>query len=167
MENQVINQPKWQDKFLEAGTKELGIDCSVLIKTVSDLMISREMAVSLYTRALGDTKFPEEVWKKIANANRDILGIEKKKDSTIEGSLIKLIDSAPKQIEQLNSEIATIEEKGRREHLTPDQIKKMTERLAQERDFLAIPAKYGDVAKPFLKTIDKVASKFLGGLGNG
>lgn len=29
---------KWQDKFLQAGTKELGIDCSVLIKTVSEII---------------------------------------------------------------------------------------------------------------------------------
>lgn len=41
-----IKQPEpekkeWQQIFLEAGTKELGIDCSPLIKTVSDILSSK------------------------------------------------------------------------------------------------------------------------------
>ncbi len=95
------------------------------------------------------------------------VGIEKKKESTIEGSLIKLIDDAPKQIEQINAEIATIRANAVKTGMSPEQVKGSVERLERERDMLAIPAKYGDVAKPFLKTIDKVASNFLKGFGNG
>ncbi len=82
MLNQVGNKPSWRDKLLEAGTRELGIDCSVLISVVSDLMIDREMAVSIYIRAIGDTKLPEEVWKKIAEANGIILYEGTKREQT-------------------------------------------------------------------------------------
>lgn len=33
-----IDKLNWQNTFLEMGTKELGIDCSALIKTVSDII---------------------------------------------------------------------------------------------------------------------------------
>ncbi len=95
------------------------------------------------------------------------VGIEKKKESSIEGSLIKLIDDAPKQIAQIDQEIMTIKANAVKTGMTPEQVKGSIERLQREKDMLAIPAKYGDVAKPFLKTIDKVASNFLKGFGNG
>lgn len=36
-----VEKKEWQQIFLEAGTKELGIDCSPLIKTVSDILSSK------------------------------------------------------------------------------------------------------------------------------
>ena len=93
--------------------------------------------------------------------------IEKKKESSIEGSLIKLIDGAPAQIKQIDQEIITIKANAVKTGMTPEQTKGAVERLTRERDMLMIPAKYGDVAKPFLKTIDQVASKFLKGFANG
>ena len=95
------------------------------------------------------------------------VGIEKKKESSIEGSLIKMIDDAPKMIDKINQEIITIKSNAIKTGITPEQVKGSVERLERERDMLSIPAKYGDVAKPFLKTIDKVASNFLKGFSNG
>ena len=95
------------------------------------------------------------------------LGIEKKKESSIEGSLMKLIDDAPKQIEQIDREIANSRINAQKTVMTPDQLKGSIEKIHSEKDMLMIPAKYGEVAKPFLKTIDKVASNFLKGFGNG
>ena len=51
--------------------------------------------------------------------------------------------------------------------MTPEQVKGSVERLEREKDMLMIPAKYGDIAKPFLKPIDKIVSKFMGNMGNG
>ena len=95
------------------------------------------------------------------------VGIEKKKESTIEGSLLKFIDDAPKQIAQIDEEISTIKANAVKTGMTPEQVKGSVERLQREKDMLALPAKYGEVAKPFLKTIDKVASNFLKGFSNG
>jgi hypothetical protein len=39
-------------------------------------------------------------------------------------------------------------------------------RLLQERDMLSYAVKYGDLAKPFLKPIDKILNNFIGKIGN-
>ncbi len=95
------------------------------------------------------------------------IGIEKKKESSIEGSLTKLIDDAPNQIKQIDAEMVNIRMNAQKTGMTAEQLKGSLEKLQREKDMLMIPAKYGEVAKPFLKTIDKVASNFLKGFGNG
>ena len=90
-----------------------------------------------------------------------------KKESTIEGSLIKMIDNAPNQIKQIEQEILTIRANAVKTGMTPEQVKGSVERLEREKDMLMIPAKYGEVAKPFLKPLDKIVSKFMGNLGSG
>ena len=90
-----------------------------------------------------------------------------KKESTIEGSLIKMIDNAPNQIKQIEQEILTIRSNAVKTGMTPEQVKGSVERLEREKDMLMIPAKYGDVVKPFLKPLDKIVSKFMGNMGNG
>ena len=90
-----------------------------------------------------------------------------KKESTIEGSIIKMIDNAPNQIKQIEQEIITIKSNATKTNMTPEQLKGSIERLEREKDMLMIPAKYGEVAKPFLKPLDKIVSKFMGNLGNG
>ena len=51
-----------------------------------------------------------------------------KKEQTVEGSIDKLIDNAPENLKQIESEIATLKSKG----CTPDQLK----RLEQEKQLL-------------------------------
>ena len=49
--------------------------------------------------------------------------------------------------------------------MSPEQLKGSLEKLQREKDMLMIPAKYGDVAKPFLKPLDRIVTKFMGGFG--
>lgn len=90
-----------------------------------------------------------------------------KKEQSIEGSLIKLIDNAPNQIKQIEQEILTIKSNAVKTGMTAEQIKGSVERLEREKDMLMIPAKWGEVAKPFLKPLDKIVSRFMGNLGSG
>ena len=69
---------------------------------------------------------------------------ERKKEETISGGISKMISDAPSQLKQIDSEI----------------------RLMQERDMLSYAVKYGDIAKPFLKPIDKILNNFIGKIGN-
>lgn len=89
----------------------------------------------------------------------------KKSEESISGGISKMISEAPNQLKQINSEIATIEEKCRREGVTEQQKKELLSRLNQERDMLQYAVKYGDLAKPFLKPIDKIVSNLLGKIG--
>ncbi len=89
-------------------------------------------------------------------------GKEDKKEESISGSINKFINDAPKQLKQIESEIATIQEKGRRERIPEDQIKKLTERLESEKDMLSYAVKYGGMAKPLIKPFDKIITKLLG-----
>lgn len=81
-----------------------------------------------------------------------------KHEQTIEGTIDKLIDNAPDNLRQIDSEIATLRAKG----CTPDQLK----RLEQEKQLLDYATKYGEIAKPVIKPFLKVFGKFVGGLGN-
>ena len=91
---------------------------------------------------------------------------ERKKEETISGGISKMISDAPSQLKQIDSEIATLQQRAKEQNLTPDQEKQMLSRLMQERDMLAYAVKYGDIAKPFLKPIDKILNNFIGKIGN-
>ena len=91
---------------------------------------------------------------------------ERKKEETISGGISKMISDAPSQLKQIDSEIATIQQKCKLENISPEQEKVLLSRLLQERDMLAYAVKYGDLAKPFLKPIDKILTNFMGKIGN-
>ena len=93
-------------------------------------------------------------------------GKERKKEETISGGNSKMISDAPSQLKQIDSEIATIQQKCKLENVTPEQEKVLLARLMQERDMLSYAVKYGDIAKPFLKPIDKILNNFIGKIGN-
>ena len=93
-------------------------------------------------------------------------GKERKKEETISGGISKMISDAPSQLKQIDSEIATIQQKCKAENITPEQEKVLLSRLMQERDMLSYAVKYGDIAKPFLKPIDKIFNNFMGKIGN-
>ncbi len=88
-----------------------------------------------------------------------------KSEETLSGSINKMLNDAPKQLKTINSEIATLEEKCRRENMPDKQKNELLSRLYSERDMLSYGVKYGGVVKPFLKPMDKIVNKFLGGLG--
>ena len=90
----------------------------------------------------------------------------KKQSETLESSLSKLIDDAPNNLKQINSEIATLREKAAREHLTPEQTKNLLARLESERSMLEYAVKYGNYAKPLIKPIDKLVSGLLAKVSN-
>lgn len=92
-------------------------------------------------------------------------GKTRKSEKTLEGSLTKFIDSAPDSLKTLESELATLEEKAKREHLTPEQTESLLSRLKMERDALRFTSSYGDVAKPFVKPLVGMVEKLFGGLG--
>jgi hypothetical protein len=91
---------------------------------------------------------------------------ERKKEETISGGISKMISDAPSQLKQIDSEIATLQQKCKLENISPEQEKELLSRLMQERDMLSYAVKYGDLAKPFLKPIDKILNNFMGKLGN-
>ena len=93
-------------------------------------------------------------------------GKEKKKEESISGGISKMISDAPSQLKQIDSEIATIQQKCKVEGITAEQEKVLLSRLLQERDMLSYAVKYGDLAKPFLKPIDKILNNFIGKIGN-
>jgi hypothetical protein len=93
-------------------------------------------------------------------------GKERKKEETISGGISKMISDAPSQLKQIDSEIATIQQKCKLENVTPEQEKVLLSRLMQERDMLSYAVKYGDIAKPFLKPIDRILNNFIGKIGN-
>ena len=77
-----------------------------------------------------------------------------------------MISDAPGQLKQIDSEIATIQQKCKLENISPEQEKVLLSRLMQERDMLSYAVKYGDIAKPFLKPIDRILNNFIGKIGN-
>ena len=91
---------------------------------------------------------------------------ERKKEETISGGISKMISDAPSQLKQIDSEIATIQQKCKLENVTPEQEKVLLARLMQERDMLSYAVKYGDIAKPFLKPIVRILNNFIGKIGN-
>lgn len=90
--------------------------------------------------------------EKMKNVNR-----VKKQQDTFEGSIEKMIESAPDNLNQINSEIETLKAKG----ATPEMLK----RLESEKNMLEYAVKYGDIAKPLLKPVSGIIEKVLGGIG--
>jgi len=89
-------------------------------------------------------------------------GKQDAKEETISGSINSFFNSAPKQLEQLDSELATLRAQAIKEHLTPEQTKALLGRLQSERDMLVYAVKYGKMVKPFIKPFDKIATKLIG-----
>ena len=100
------------------------------------------------------------VWYKIRSSQQIFKMKEKnknaKKEQTVEGSIDKLIDNAPENLKQIESEIATLKSKG----CTPDQFK----RLEQEKQLLELATRYGDFAKPLIKPVSKILNSVIGGI---
>lgn len=89
----------------------------------------------------------------------------KKSEESLSGGISKMINDAPAQLKQIESEIATIEEKCLREKLPETTKKELLSRLYQERDLLRYATKYGNVVQPFLKPIDKIVNNLLSKVG--
>ena len=100
------------------------------------------------------------VWYKIRSSQQIFKMKEKnksaKKEQTVEGSIDKLIDNAPENLKQIESEIATLKSKG----CTPDQLK----RLEQEKQLLELATRYGIFAKPLIKPVSKILNSVIGGI---
>ena len=103
----------------------------------------------------------QQIFKmKEKNKSTDIIKLaikrSAKKEQTVEGSIDKLIDNAPENLKQIESEIATLKSKG----CTPDQLK----RLEQEKQLLELATRYGDFAKPLIKPVSKILNSVIGGI---
>ena len=100
------------------------------------------------------------VWYKIRSSQQIFKMKEKnksaKKEQTVEGSIDKLIDNAPENLKQIESEIATLRANG----VTSDQLK----RLEQEKTLLELAVRYGDFAKPLIKPVSKILNSVIGGI---
>ena len=92
-------------------------------------------------------------------------GKEDRKEQTLSGGISKMLNDAPKQLQTINSEIATLEEKCLKENIPSNKKDELLKRLYSERDMLQYAVKYGDIAKPFLKPLDKIVGGFLKNLG--
>jgi len=92
-------------------------------------------------------------------------GKQDKKEQTLSGGISKMLNEAPKQLQQIESEIATLEEKCLREQIPVEKKNELLKRLHSERDMLSYAVKYGDIAKPFLKPLDKIVGGFLSNIG--
>ena len=88
-----------------------------------------------------------------------------KSEQTISGGISKMIKEAPSQLQTIESEIATLQAKCKSEMIPPDKEKELLSRLMSERDMLSYDVKYGNVAIPFVKPIDKIFGSFMGSLG--
>lgn len=100
-------------------------------------------------------------WYKIRTSYKVVqmkeAGKVKKKSETVEGSIDKMLEDAPKQLQTIKSEIATLKAKG----ATPDMLK----RLESEEKMLEYAVRYGDLAKPFVGTVGKFVTKLTSSLG--
>ena len=70
-------------KFLNRGTELLGVDCSALIETVSEIRNQKqrsERIVSLLNQALQGEQLSERAWKRIANLNGLLLNSPAQKE---------------------------------------------------------------------------------------
>ena len=77
----------------------------------------------------------------------------RKESETFTGAINDMIDSAPKNLEQIESELATIRHEASKNGTTPEQLKQLTSRLESERDLLRFASKYGKVFKPLGSTV--------------
>jgi len=92
--------------------------------------------------------------------------IAKKESESFSGAISEMIDSAPKNLAQVESEIMTIRAEAVKKGMTEEQVKPLLARLESEKDLLKLASKYGHLAKPLGSSVGKVLEKVLGGLGN-
>ena len=88
-----------------------------------------------------------------------------KNESTISGGISKMIKDAPQNLQQIESEIATIQQKCKNEMIPPEKEKELLSRLNSERDMLMYATKYGNVVIPFLKPIDNIFGGLMKNFG--
>ena len=92
--------------------------------------------------------------------------IQKKESESFSGAINEMIDSAPKNLAQVESEIMTIRQEAIKKGMTEDQVKPLLARLESEKDLLKLASKYGHLAKPLGGSVGKILEKVLGGIGN-
>ena len=92
--------------------------------------------------------------------------IQKKESESFSGAINEMIDSAPKNLAQVESEIMTIRQEAIKKGMTEEQVKPLLSRLESEKDLLKLASKYGHLAKPFGGSVGKILEKVLGGIGN-
>ena len=91
--------------------------------------------------------------------------IQKKETESFSGAINEMIDSAPKNLAQVESEIMTIRGEAVKKGMTEEQLKPLLARLESEKDLLKLASKYGHFAKPLGGSVGKILEKVLGGLG--
>jgi oligoendopeptidase F len=92
--------------------------------------------------------------------------IQQKESESFSGAINEMIDSAPKNLAQVESEIMTIRQEAIKKGMTEEQVKPLLSRLESEKDLLKLASKYGHLAKPLGGSVGKILEKVLGGLGN-
>jgi len=92
--------------------------------------------------------------------------IQQKESESFSGAINEMIDSAPKNLAQVESEIMTIRQEAIKKGMTEEQLKPLISRLESEKDLLKLASKYGHLAKPLGGSVGKILEKVLGGLGN-
>ena len=91
--------------------------------------------------------------------------IKTKEKESFSGAISEMIDSAPKNLAQVESEIMTIRSEAIKKGMTEEQVKPLLARLESEKDLLKLASKYGHLAKPLGSSVGKILEKVLGGLG--
>jgi oligoendopeptidase F len=92
--------------------------------------------------------------------------IQQKESESFSGAINEMIDSAPKNLAQVESEIMTIRQEAIKKGMTEEQVKPLLARLESEKDLLKLASKYGHLAKPLGGSVGKILEKVLGGIGN-
>jgi len=92
--------------------------------------------------------------------------VKQKESESFSGAINEMIDSAPKNLAQVESEIMTIRQEAIKKGMTEEQVKPLLSRLESEKDLLKLASKYGHLAKPLGGSVGKILEKVLGGLGN-
>ena len=92
--------------------------------------------------------------------------IQKKESESFSGAINEMIDSAPKNLAQVESEIMTIRQEAIKKGMTEEQVKPLLARLESEKDLLKLASKYGHLAKPLGGSVGKILEKVLGGIGS-
>ena len=91
--------------------------------------------------------------------------IKNKEKESFSGAINEMLDSAPANLAQVESEIMTIRGEAVKKGMTEEQLKPLLARLESEKDLLKLASKYGHLAKPLGGSVGKILEKVLGGLG--
>ena len=91
--------------------------------------------------------------------------IKQKENESFSGAINEMLDSAPANLAQVESEIMTIRGEAVKKGMTEEQLKPLLARLESEKDLLKLASKYGHLAKPLGGSVGKILEKVLGGLG--